>query len=155
MQVRMPVPFKSGPAKNRKRVIFLTCQSPIKELQLGISEDSFWTSGQTLIGRERCDKIYKLHRLDALGGVCQKRIACRIFVARARVGGSVRQAAGMRLCNQFSSWAGWHAVGARAVATCQSRHGTETAQLGCPQIRSLPSESRERRRGTAPPSHKL
>ena len=129
MQVRMPVPFKSGPAKNRKRVIFLTCQSPIKELQLGISEDSFWTSGQTLIGRERCDKIYKLQILARIGcfgrSVPKKRIACRIFVARARVGGSVRQAAGMRLCNQFSSWAGWHAVGARAVATCQSRHGTD------------------------------
>ena len=123
MQARMPAAFKPGPAKNRKRIIFLTCHLPIKERQACLRVSQRTAFG--LVGKLRLVKrlqIKKLHRLDVLGEVWQK--ARRIFVARSD-GPQFRQATGMRLCNQFSSWAGWHAVAARAVATCESRHSTD------------------------------
>ena len=82
---------------------------------------------------------------------CGKKIrARRIFVAWP----AGRHSTGMRLCNQFSSWA-WAARGG-SQGSCHVRVSAarrERDSSAGPPNPSTRSESRERRRGTAPPSH--
>ena len=84
---------------------------------------------------------------------CGKKIrARRIFVAWP----AGRHSTGMRLCNQFSSWdplarGAWRAS-CHVRVSGRSGRGETAELLERPYPPSLPSESPQRRRGTAPPS---
>ena len=89
----------------------------------------------------------------------QRVAGCKILLAQWVGGleeGRQGAVATMRLCNQFSSWAplargAWRAS-CHVRVSGRSGRGETAELLERPYPPSLPSESLQRRRGTAPPS---